>query len=662
MRRINRGLFQLAIKQVALENEEVSAVEETRPVTEVTAATDNVEVTVKVESTEVATVEKTDKLEEAPATASEVVPATQDAVAEVTEVTPEEKPAEVVTDAQKRISELEAEIARLKSGEVVATEDEVTVDTAAAAVDTTAAATAVADTAVDATAPATTDAIAVTDTATTVTAEETPAQTTVAEGETAVVKDAAGETVATVTTTDSVTTVTTAETVVEVVQTEDKVAVEVTVLDTPSISAEDMTVIETDGERTEVEIQDAVDNAEDTAELMEECDDAEDTAMVLESFVEIAASAASNGGLDIHGARILKVAAEHIYSHMGMGKALGIPAMESFNIDEARVSATSIALEDIREQAKKIWAAVVEGVKKAIQWVQEFVTKIFNANAHIKARAEKLLAASEKMTGMPKAKTVGNATLVKSLTLGGKVPSNLAGEVKKAVDFFEGSANSHVAETISNVIKAIEQAKTTADADKAEAMVLAAISTVTGKGLQYNNVANSLGARVGVAEAPDGTSISMTQRFLGEQVVWAYIPKSTDAVASFRSGIGIDPNTSKVAEDAQANVLTPAQIADVAKVALAFVETSKAYSAFQKDIGMWSDGVAKVIGTMAAADAFGKGEGTAAKMKGVLSSLKTIRHLIKGIHQPAAVVASRVVSASLNLATESAKQYDAKAA
>lgn len=637
MRRLNRGLFQVAMSKsrVALENEEVATGEKTEP-TEATAvsATDNVEVTVKLETPEGATVEKTETAVEVPAVASDVTPA----VAEVKpEAAVEPTTTEVAQSDADKIKALEAEIARLKAGAVV-TEDN-TPDV-------------VAEPAVT---PTTEPAV---DAAPEVPAEETKTEATVTEGETAVVKDAGGEVVATIETTETGTTVVTGETKVEVTQTEDKVAVDVTVVATESatISAEDMIVIETDGETAEVEISDAVDVAEDTAELIEECDDAEEAAMTLESFAEIASSAASNGGLDSHSARLLKVATEHIYSHMGMGKALGIPSMESFEIPGARISATAIALEDIREQAKKIWAAIVEGIKKAVEWVKEFISKILSANARIASRAEKLQAAAAKMSGAPKTKVVGNGALVKSLVLGGKIPSDLAGETKKVVDFFFNSMGERTTGTIVKSIDTIRQIKNTTDAEKVEAMVFDAIKSVTGGSLQYNNVSASVAAKVGVSEPPAGTSISMSPRFPGEQVVWAYIPSTVDTISSFRTGIGIDSSKDRIDDKTMVITLTPAQISNVSKVALSYVAVSEKYKELQKSL----EEITKVIATFMSAASAGQGiDNGAPFFKTVGSAMKAIRHLMKGIHQPAAVVASRVVNASLNLAMESAKQYSA---
>lgn len=651
MRRLNRGLFQVAMSSVTLENEEViTPVESTAEVTatddtstEVTTAVDNVEVTVKVETEGTATVEKTDGSEDTTATVA--------AAAEVTETPVEEN------STAKRIKELEAELAMLKESEKPATEDNA-VDTVSDSVDT--------PTEVAAEVPTETTTETPTEVVETP-VEEPKTEVAVAEGEAAVVKDDTGEVVATVETTETSTVVTTDEVTVEVTQVADTVEVEVTVQPTeePVISSEDMVVIETDGQETEIEVQDAVDVAEDTAELVSEVDEAEEAAMTLESFAEIAESASNNGGLDAHGARLLKVATEHVYNHMNLGRAVGIPAMESFDIPGARVSATSIAMEDIREQAKRIWQAVLEGIKKAMEWIQEFVSKIFSANARIKSRAEKLLAASDKMSGSPKSKMVGDARLFKSLMAGGKVSSSLLVSVKKTVDFFATTIDGRDYDTLKSAISALPNAVNAANAEKAEEAVFSIIDKVAGKGLEFNNVASSVAARVGVEGAPEGTSISMTQRFPGEQVVWAYKPSTVNSIASFRSGIGIDSG-SKVAEDAMVSTLTPVQIAEVSKVALMYVTVSEKYKDLQASLSEITKEASKFIATISSTynqlDKDDTSGDTKAAFKSLLPTIRATRQLVKGIHQPAAVVASRVVNAALNLATESAKQYSVKTA
>jgi hypothetical protein len=136
------------------------------------------------------------------------------------------------------------------------------------------------------------------------------------------------------------------------------------------------------------------------------------------------------------------------------------------------------------------------------------------------------------------------------------------------------------------------------------------------------------------------------------------MPSSVQAITSFRSGIGIDATTVKIADSAQANTLTAVQIADVAKQALVFVEASKKFEELQAPLKQLTSIVSQTLIINTSTD----NDPKASAFKAVIPVLRTIRHLVKGIHQPAAVVATRVVNASLNLAAASAAQYTAKAA
>ncbi len=657
MRRLNRGLFQLA-----LENEEVRTQETPAEDVPSEAAADApraevpaVEVTVQVEVPGEAEVVKTETGEAAAreTARAETAVATEDeeararAEAETREAARAETPAETpssevpaeapVEDA--RPVEEPSEAAPEVPAEVPAEEPAVPAETREAA---------------RAEAP-----VAEEPSRAEVSAEPArEASTTVAEGETAEVKNAEGETVATVETSGETTTIETAGTEVVVSQTEDgRVSVDVTVAadEAPAVATEDMVVIETDGERAEVEISEAVDVAEDTSELDAEIDGAQDAAVALEALAEVVQAAAGNGGLDVHGARLVKIATEHIYDHMGLpsGRTSSIVAMESFEVPGLRASATSVALEDIKENAKKIWAAIVEGIKKAAAWVMEFIQKIMTANGRIKARAEKLLQATEGMSGSPKEKQVGDAKLVRSVAVNGKVPANLAAELKKVVDFFAGTVSDKTVMSLRSVERAMSSAKTEQDAEKLQDEIRTAITAIAGKGLAHK-VSNGLGEKAGVAAAPQGTSISMSPTFLGEQVVWAYMPESIEAITNFRSGIGV--GQSRIGDDAKATVLSANQIADIAKVALQYVDASEKYKEVQAQVEKLS---AVFAGQMAGYSAATQDNG---HFKNMMNAMKAVRQLIKGIHQPAGVVAARAVNASLDLATASAKQYGAKVA
>lgn len=709
MRRLKRGLF-----QIALENEEVArgetrpAADERpagseepaarvaaevpagepaaaerpaaeRPAAEVTAAAGEVEVRVQVETEGSAEVVKTGEGEraaaevpaEAAATDAEraaaAAPADAERAAVATEDDETAREAAAAEEAAREVAEAGAgeggEAAERPAGEPeAAAAAEVPAERPAAEVPAEAAPEVrpverpVARPSAAAERPAAgrtaADAIAAEPAA----AAEEPAarEASVAAGEEVQVRNEAGQTVATVETTREGTTVATDEVQVRVSQDEaGRVAVDVKVDGdaAPVIAEEDLVVIETDGETADVEIQEAVDVAEDTAELVDEVDDAEEAAVALEALADVARSAAENGGLDIHGAQLLKIATENIYSHMGLGKAMGIPAMESFEVPGARVSATSIALEDISEQAKKIWEGIVAGIKQAIAWIQEFVQKIFTANGRIEARAKKILAAGEALKRPLEGDSVGDAKLARALTINGKIPGNLSAEIKKTVDFFAQTVDGKTAAGLKSVMDAIKGAAASDNAGKVEDTVRAAIQTIVGKGLGHK-LSAGMGAKVGVAEAPAGTSISMSATFPGEQVVWAYMPETVEAITSFRSGVGV--GASKIGDNTKLRPLNKAQIIEVAKAALAYVEAARGYDAIQEQV--------KALNALTSLSlSSGVAQGNADnKFKAILPALKAARHLIKGIHQPAGVVASRVVNASLTLAAASIPAHGAQ--
>ena len=66
------------------------------------------------------------------------------------------------------------------------------------------------------------------------------------------------------------------------------------------------------------------------------------------------------------------------------------PALESFSGKTGRKRATQIAVEDIKETVKKIWAAVVVAFQKMVDFVKNFFAKIFDANRKLLSRINAL--------------------------------------------------------------------------------------------------------------------------------------------------------------------------------------------------------------------------------------------------------------------------------
>lgn len=494
-------------------------------------------------------------------------------------------------------------------------------------------------------------------------AEEVPAETPAEAGSDAVsVQDASGRTVATVEAGEGTTTVVTeAPAEITVVEGEGGgVEVQVNVDATggaaeeaPAIAQEELVVIEADGEAVEVEISEAVDVAEDTAELVEEVDDAEEAVVALEALHEVALLAAENGGLDSNGARLLKISTEHIYQHMGLGRAVGIPAMESFSVPGARITATSIACEEIGDKAKQIWAAIVEGIKKAAAWLAEFFQKILTANGRMKARAEKILAAAAKVNGNGKG-VINNSKLASSLSVNGKL-DNVAKNVAAAVDLLDrGVVKGPSAEGLKTVDDRLKQAALQDDQDETMAVVLKVIRDITGS-VGTGVMASTNAEKVGIPAAPEGCKLFATMPFPGEQYVWVHMPETIEAIANFRTGIAVAAKD--FGDKGQIRVQSPAEIKALADAAIKYVAVCEKYKDIQKVVGDLSNTVSrKLAGDVAVRSKEGAGE----KIKGIIPAIKAARSLMRGVHQPMSVVVARSVNSGLDLAAASLATYGAK--
>ncbi|WP_144106602.1 hypothetical protein [Paraburkholderia sp. BCC1886] len=177
--------------------------------------------------------------------------------------------------------------------------------------------------------------------------------------------------------------------------------------------------------------------AEDEAGLEQHdalIDEAVDTAEALESLRENLKASLESGGLDKMGAAILRDSLAFHYKRMGMNVPRVAPALESFGSIGRREDATKIALEEVGEQAKKIWDSIVAAIQKAIDWIKQFVVKLFDSNKQMVARAQELKERANKMEAGAQAaeKTIKNAGIAGQVQVAGKVDGvAAAGELHK---------------------------------------------------------------------------------------------------------------------------------------------------------------------------------------------------------------------------------------
>jgi hypothetical protein len=175
------------------------------------------------------------------------------------------------------------------------------------------------------------------------------------------------------------------------------------------------------------------DIAEDEAGLAEHdalTDEAVDTAEALESIRDDLKAALEHGGLEQGGAAVLRTSLGHLYKRTGLKTARVTPALESFGSISRREDATKIALEEVKEQLKKIWDTIVAAIKKAIEWVKSFWKKLWDNTEPMMKRAEELKAAASKVEGEASEKVIKNSGMAKALHIQGKVPEGAEGAAR----------------------------------------------------------------------------------------------------------------------------------------------------------------------------------------------------------------------------------------
>ena len=150
-------------------------------------------------------------------------------------------------------------------------------------------------------------------------------------------------------------------------------------------NAAELAIDEAGADSAEADIVEATDISADVEAGTAEVEQAQSDADTLTRIADTAEAAEAEGGLDPVAAEIAEIAVESIYARLGVTRN-SYPALESFSGKTGRKRATQIAVEDIKETVKKIWAAVVVAFQKMVDFVKNFFAKIFDANRKLLAR------------------------------------------------------------------------------------------------------------------------------------------------------------------------------------------------------------------------------------------------------------------------------------
>lgn len=304
---------------------------------------------------------------------------------------------------------------------------------------------------------------------------------------------------------------------------------------------------------------------EEAAEVVEE---AEETAVALESI-------AANGGLDRNGARVLNILAASLNKRLGLPSNHGTISIESFGGTADRVSTTRLAAESFADKAKELWGKIVEMFRSAVQAVIAVWNRIFDGATRMKARAEKLVKASE--TAKDGSGTFENQKLAENLHIGGTV------DIKKAAEAVSSEAS--VLSLISkNSIQFADQAAKMVESGDLGMLTQLVQTThhVTSQG--FTKVADA--ATVGLGAPGDGLELFRGEELPGNKAIIAIVPTAgakPDALGKVGFKLGMFDASKKVGDKAQLQVLSKADIKAIAdKIRLA-ADALIGYKSVQKE-------------------------------------------------------------------------------
>lgn len=164
-------------------------------------------------------------------------------------------------------------------------------------------------------------------------------------------------------------------------------------------------VAEQSGEVEELQaaVEDAVDGAETLGQVEE----------VLEKTSE------SGDGVDETAAQVAEIAVESIKNRLGIIGGKAFPAMESFGSKNTRLSATKLALENVRETITRIWEAIKQAVIRMWEKIKSFFLGIAKNTAALTKHLEGLLDRAKKLPddAKPEKEKLGSTSLAKAFSV-----------------------------------------------------------------------------------------------------------------------------------------------------------------------------------------------------------------------------------------------------
>lgn len=152
----------------------------------------------------------------------------------------------------------------------------------------------------------------------------------------------------------------------------------------------------------------------------------------LHTYANIVGDAEDEDGMTPREAEIIGTALESVYERLGIECPILSVSLEEFKTNSKR--STTLAMESIGEQVKKVWDALVKMIDRLIRWVIDFFGDVFQNMNSLTKRAQKVLEQAKNMGDKPSKTDIEDEALKSRLFSPEMNPKNIASEY---VDFME---------------------------------------------------------------------------------------------------------------------------------------------------------------------------------------------------------------------------------
>ena len=365
-------------------------------------------------------------------------------------------------------------------------------------------------------------------------------------------------------------------------------------------------------------------------------------------------SAQSDGGLTRR--EFSMISGDLTNQYAAFGQEFILPSMESMDKPGGRAAATTMALEGAADMILKVWNAVKQFLKAALEKIQQLMARYFSKLGQLESKAAK---AKEVIANVSGVSTIADVIVSGgALTVGGKLAT--AKDIQAMAKWVAKSSNqSKIEKKVAAVTKIFKDAKVSTDAGvaSADAAINAGLNSLfdeIAKTYQVDKkVANVDGNQLPGSE--QYRSVMMSDELVGGKVVIMAMPKEgSDRLASI-TVVQVKSNS----VDNKQKTLSIKDAAAYANSAQALAGAlSKAAKGYNSSIGtQLISGMDSFVSNLAKSEV--KGDG----IKSLLLRVKAARGLAAILRQPREGIVKEgttTAAAAFNYAIISAKTYKSK--